>query len=281
MHTPTSGPQGPGAYPCLAGRSVIVTGGAQGIGACMALALAERGANVVINASRDTASLEQTVAATSGLSGEVKGLVADIRDPDDCERAVAFCLEAFGSLHALINNAARGIEYVRSTTGNEPVVFWKTDQTLWAETIATNVTGTFFMSAAAASHMVAEAFGRIVNVSTRDRSMIRPMNTPYGPSKAALEAMTVAWARELQPHGVTANVLLPGGATRTRMATGVTGKPLHPPGIMNAAVLWLCSDRSSDHSGGRYIATEWDSDAEPDIAASGARQPRHDLPVVM
>ena len=281
MYSPIGGPQGPNAYPSLVGRAVIVTGGGQGIGRCMALALAERGANVVVTAARDASSLDETVSLSADLAGRIAPLQADIRLPEDCARTVSHALSEFGDIHALVNNAARGIAYVRESTGGDAVPFWETDQARWAETMTTNVIGTFQMSAAAGRHMVAQGFGRIVNVSTSDRSMIREMNTPYGPSKAALEAMSAAWAREAVEDGVTVNVLLPGGATRTRMVTGVSKRVPLPPDVMNPAILWLCADQSSGHTGGRYVGSYWDVDAAPDAAAAGARQPAHDLPVIM
>lgn len=281
MFTPTDGPQGPDAYPSLAGRSVIVTGGGQGIGRCMALALAERGACVVVTAARDASSLDETCALASDLEGLIAPLQADIRNPEDCDRTVDFAAAEFGAVHALVNNAARGISYVRETTGGNAVPFWETDRARWAETMTANVIGTFQMSAAAGPHMIGQGFGRIVNVSTSDRSMIREMNSPYGPSKAALEAMSAAWAKEAADHGVTVNVLLPGGATETRMVTGVSKRVPLPPDVMNPAILWLCADESSGHTGGRYIGSDWDTEATPDAAAAGARQPAHDLPVIM
>ena len=281
MYSPADGPQGPGAYPSLVGRSVIVTGGGQGIGRCMALALAERGANVVITVARDAASLEETCSLAAGLAGRIAPLQADIRDSGDCARTVAFAQAQFGDIHVLVNNAARGIAYVRETTGGNALPFWEIDRVRWAETMTTNVIGTFQMSAAAAPHMIGRGGGRIVNVSTSDRSMIREMNTPYGPSKAALEAMSAAWAKEAADHGVTVNVLLPGGATDTRMVTGVSERVPLPPDVMNPAILWLCADQSAGHTGGRYIASDWDVDAAPNDAASGARQPGHDLPTIM
>ena len=111
--------------------------------------------------------------------------------------------------------------------------------------------------------------------------MIREHNSPYGPSKAALEAMSVAWSKEAADHGVTVNVLLPGGATQTRMITGVTKREPLPPSVMNPAILWLCADQSNGHTGGRYIASVWDSAADPTAAADGARQPSHEMPVIM
>ncbi len=280
-HSPSEGPQGPDAYPSLAGRSTIVTGGGQGLGRSMALALAERGAAVTVIAARDAGSIEETITAADGMAGTVQAVQADIRSRDDCARVVERALERFGRIEALVNNAARGTRYVSETTGGGTTKFWDADRDRWEEVMVTNVVGTFFMAAAAVPHMTARGFGRIVNVSTSDRSMIRPMNTPYGPSKAALEAMTRAWAGELEGTGVTSNVLLPGGAADTRMATGVTRRPLLPVDVMNAAVLWLCSDRSNGRTGGRYIGQDWDTRAEPDEAASGARQPSRNLPAIM
>ena len=280
-HSPADGPQGPDAYPSLAERVVIVTGGGQGIGRHLALSLAERGAHVVVTAARDAASLDETVSLARDLPGRIAALQADIRNIEDCERTVDFAILEFGGLQALVNNAARGIAYVREITGGGAVPFWETDRERWAETMTTNVVGTFQMSAVAAEHMSANGFGRIVNVSTSDRSMIREMNSPYGPSKAALEAMSVAWSREGAATGVTVNVLLPGGATDTRMVTGVSQRVPLPPDIMNPAILWLCSDASNGFTGGRYKADDWDSGLDPDAAAAAARQPAHDLPVIM
>ncbi|MFT5488059.1 MAG: NAD(P)-dependent dehydrogenase (short-subunit alcohol dehydrogenase family) [Paracoccaceae bacterium] len=281
MHSPKDGPQGPAAYPSLKGRSVIVTGGGQGIGRCMALALAERGACVVATAARGTDSLIETAAMAKDLAGTVVTLQADIRSPEDCARTVDTALSEFGTLHALVNNAARGIAYVRAPADGAALPFWEIDGARWAETMTTNVIGTFQMSAAAGPHMISQGFGRIVNVSTSDRSMIREHNSPYGPSKAALEAMSVAWSKEAADHGVTVNVLLPGGATQTRMITGVTKREPLPPSVMNPAILWLCADQSNGHTGGRYIASVWDSAADPTAAADGARQPSHEMPVIM
>ena len=280
-HSPSNGPQGADAYPSLAGRAVIVTGGGQGIGRHLALALAERGAHVVVTAARDAASLDEAVSMARDLQGRILPLQADIRNIEDCQRTVDFALSELGGLQALVNNAARGIAYVRETTGGGPVPFWETDRVRWAETMTTNVIGTFQMSAVAAAHMAENGFGRIVNVSTSDRSMIREMNSPYGPSKAALEAMSVAWAKEGAAKGVTVNVLLPGGATDTRMVTGVSQRVPLPPDIMNPAILWLCSDASDGFTGGRYKADDWDVALPPAAAAAAARQPAHDLPVIM
>lgn len=286
MYAPSDGPQGPSAYPSLAGRVVIMTGGGQGLGRAMALALAERGASVVVTAAREVGSLEDTEKAADGLPGRVAGLQADVREPADCARTVRFALDTFGGLHTLVNNAARGVDYVRETAGGEVLEFWKADAARWREVIEVNVIGLFEMTRAVTPVLVDQNTGHIVNLSTSDRSLVRPRGTPYGPSKAALEAATVAWAKELEPHGVTANVLLPGGAAATRMAFNsntqrLPGQKLHPPEIMVPPILWLCADQSDGHTGGRYVAAEWDPGLPTDEAAAAARQPAHDLPAIM
>ena len=283
-YTPSQGPQGPEAYPSLVARSIVVTGGGQGIGRCLSLALAERGANVLITAARDLSSLQKTVSMSKNLTGQMIFLQADIREPEECARTVALAISEFGSIDCLINNAARGIVYVREATGGRMVPFWESDHDRWAETMITNVIGTYFMSALAGKEMVENGFGRIINVSTSDRSMIREKNTPYGPSKAALEAMSVALANEAQDKGVTVNVLLPGGATKTRMLSGVTKFSMcdpFEPEVMNTAALWLCSDDSKGYTGGRYIGCEWDPFIEPLAAAVRSRQLPQVLPSIM
>ena len=75
----------------------------------MALALAERGSNVLVTAARDANSLMETAALSAGLDGRLVTMQADICDPEDCARTVERALAEFGELHALVNNAARGI----------------------------------------------------------------------------------------------------------------------------------------------------------------------------
>ena len=178
------------------------------------------------------------------------------------------------------------MDYVREDSGGEVVEFWRADAGRWREVIEVNVLGLFEMTRAAVPTMIERGFGRIINLSTNTRSIVRPRGTPYGPSKAAVEAATVAWAKELEPHGVTANVLLPGGAAATRMAFNsntrrLPGQQLLAPEIVVPPILWLCADDSHGHTGGRYIASDWDPAIAPDQAAAAAREAGHDLPVIM
>ena len=117
--------------------------------------------------------------------------------------------------------------------------------------------------------------------------MVRTGYCPYGPSKAALEAMSVVWAKDLQGTGVTVNVLLPGGASDTRLIpglgagrTGADGQLL-PPALMRNPALWLMTEAGDDVTGERYIARLWRDDLPPAAAAPRARSERHELPAVM
>ena len=119
-----------------------------------------------------------------------------------------------------------------------------------------NVRGVFLMSRAVVPHMLAAGRGSIINVTVNRSTMVRPGFSPYGPSKAALEAMTQVWAAELEGTGVVINLLLPGGATATGMVPeSVPGTVrLLSPEIVVAPALHLAL---ADTSGQRIVAGEW------------------------
>jgi 3-oxoacyl-[acyl-carrier protein] reductase len=277
------------AHASLRDRVVLITGGGRGLGREMALALVQAGSKVAITAAREAAQLDDVVAAAGAApgGGELIAIQADVTSDDDCRRAVAATIEAFGAIHALVNNAGRGLSYLSEDFVNNPVMFWEADSDAWRMIIETNVIGQFQMAKAAAPHMIEQGFGRIVNVSTSDVTMVRRGYSPYGPSKAALEACSVVWSRDLADTGVTVNVLLPGGATDTAFIpgggtgrTGADGKLLRPE-IMGPPMLWLASDLSNGWTCGRYIARLWDGALPPDEAAAAARQPQHEKPAII
>src|SRR5690606_10784991 len=128
----------------------------------------------------------------------------------------------------------------------------------------------------AVPHMVAQGFGKVINISTSDQTMVRKGYSPYGPTKAALEAASRVWAQDLEGTGVEVYVYLPGGAADTDLLPsgpdrkGADGNLL-PPSIMRRAILWLCADDSTGMSGGRYIARMWDEALPAAEAAAAAR----------
>jgi len=255
------------AYPSLTDRVVLITGGSRGLGREMALALNDAGAHVAITGSAPSSALEDTGAQ---LGDSALALVADVTNADACTKAVSETNKTFGRIDVLINNAGLGMRAISETFNTIPTKFWEADASAWTQIVDTNINGPFLMAQAVIPHMLAQGFGKIINVSTSDITMIRNGYSPYGPTKAFLEAATRVWAADLADTGIDVNVLLPGGATDTDLLPPSPNKKgadgnLLPPDVMRAPALWLCSDASNGISGARYIARLWE-EGNPDAA---------------
>ena len=197
-------------------RAAIVTGGGRGIGRSIALGYARAGADVVISAARHRAEADAVVAEGATLPGGIEAIRADVTVQRDVERLVERALSLRGRIDVLVNNAARGMRFVNEQFMTEPRPFWEADPTAWRMVMETNTTGVFLMSRAALPSMLAAGGGNIINVTVNQATMVRRGFSPYGPSKAALEAMTEVWAQELEGTGVVINLLAPGRCHRHR-----------------------------------------------------------------
>ena len=207
------------------------------------------------------------------------GLPCDITSRTDCERVVAETLEKFGALHVLVNNAAMGQVHLERSPQTKSLKFWESDPDIWQRVIVTNVNGTFLMARTAVPHMLKASFGRIVNITTSLPTMQRRNNSPYGVTKAAIEAETLIWAQELAGTGVTVNSLIPGGAADTsfvhassRKELAAMGRTLLPPSVMVPPILWLASRLSDGITGARFVGKQWDDALPPNDAARTARE---------
>jgi NAD(P)-dependent dehydrogenase (short-subunit alcohol dehydrogenase family) len=240
----------------LRGRVALVTGGGRGIGRAIALGYAGAGADVVISVARNLAEAEEVAAAGAVLPGSIRAVQADVAVPSDVDYVVERALAIDGRIDVLVNNAARGMRFVNQRFMTEPLPFWEADSEAWRLVMETNTIGVFLMSRAVVPHMLAAGRGSIINVTINHETMVRRGFSPYGPSKAALEAMTQIWSQELEGSGVHINLLAPGGATATGMVP--EGAPpelkLLSPEIVVAPALHLALARSS---GQRILATEW------------------------
>jgi NAD(P)-dependent dehydrogenase (short-subunit alcohol dehydrogenase family) len=124
--------------------------------------------------------------------------------------------------------------------------------------------------------MMTARWGRIVNVTTSLGTMIRNGSPTYGPSKAALEAMSAIMAKDLDGSGVTVNVLVPGGVTDTPMVpqeAGFDRREMIQPEVMAPPLLWLLSDAAAGVTGRRFLAVHWDPKLPPAQAAEKAGAP--------
>lgn len=244
----------------LDGKVAIVTGAGRGIGRAIAEAYLEEGAEVTITAAHGQTELDEL--AKQDWSERVLALLADVTNQEVCEQVVDQTIQRFGHLDILVNNAGRGMKYVSSSFLTEPTHFWEVAPSTWRMIIDTNVNGPFYMTRATVQRMLAQGSGgSIIGIGVSYETMKRRGFSPYGPSKAALEAASAIWAQELIEARIRVNILLPGGATNTGMVPAGTPVDVQArllqPEIMKAPAVFLASDASQEITGRRLIATEW------------------------
>ncbi|MEA5010138.1 MAG: SDR family oxidoreductase [Angelakisella sp.] len=231
---------------------VIITGASVGIGRAAAIAFGGQGAKVVVNYVSSEESAKETARAVIEAGGEAALCQADVSNPKDARRLVEFCVETFGRLDVLVNNA--GITAF--------IPFGDLDSVtpeVWEKLYRTNVEGTFFCSREAARVMKPQGKGSIINLSSR--AGMRPVGSsiPYGVSKAAILHLTECLAVTLAPQ-IRVNCVSPGTIGNTRWNQGRPNfdeetyrknaenyTPMrrlgHPDDIV-PAILYLASDAS-------------------------------------
>jgi L-fucose dehydrogenase len=177
----------------IAGRSVLVTGGAKGIGAAIVRALAAEGARVVI--------VDRDSDAARALAGEIAGVatvVADLRTADACRDAVADAVRQTGRLDALVNNA--GV--------NDGVGLERGNPERYRESLTTNLYHYYDVAHFALRHLIATR-GAIVNIASKVAVTGQGNTSGYASAKGAILALTREWAAELLPHGIRVNAVVP------------------------------------------------------------------------
>ena len=191
--------------PELKGRAALVTGGSRGMGAEIAVRLAEQGADVAVTYVRSPEKAEAVVARIAAISRRGLAIAADNTDAASVETAVRQTVEAFGRLDILVNNAG-----IFNAAPIDVLSLADFD-----ETMAINLRAAFVASKAAAPHM--GEGGRIISIGSNLAERVPHEGlTIYSASKAALIGLTKGLARDLGPRGITANVVHP-GSTDTDM----------------------------------------------------------------
>ena len=229
----------------LKGKTALVTGSTSGIGRATAIALAARGAHVLI-VGRNEQRAKDVVAEIQDGGGTATFRLTTLDDLDSVQDLSEWAIqEGDGHVDILVNNA--GVALLGPSESATEAEF--------DETFSLNVKVPFFLVATLAPAMAERGWGAIVNVSTMVASFGQPSMAMYGASRAALELLTKAWAAEYGPGGVRVNAVAP-GPTRTPMnerfgdmadqiaALAPAGRQGEPEEIA-AAIVFLASDGAS------------------------------------
>lgn len=182
-------------------KIAVVTGASRGIGRQVAIQLAEAGAKVFVIGIA-ASDFEDLVSEADKKGLEIYPLVCDVSDEDQVNRTAETILEKFGRVDILVNNAGLW------RTGNGP--FAQSDSANWRRKMEVNVFGTMYFTRALIGNMIQNRYGRVVNVSSVAGVYgIRNM-VDYSTTKGAINAFTLALAKEVTEFDVTVNAVSPG-----------------------------------------------------------------------
>ena len=231
----------------LQGKTVIVTGGAQGLGRLYCESLAQEGVNVLVADIRDATEVAEGIRQQGGAAIALK---TDITNEHDVAEMAKTAVDRFGRIDALVNNAA--IYY-----GLSPKHFAEIDPAEWDKVMQVNVKGAWLCVRAVLPQMKKQQSGKIINVSSATVLLGTPGLLHYVASKAAVIGMTRTMAREVGDYNICVNTVAP-GLTWTEASQGLFSeerakqsaqkkclKRLEQPDDLVGVVKFLISDASN------------------------------------
>jgi NAD(P)-dependent dehydrogenase (short-subunit alcohol dehydrogenase family) len=246
----------------LDGRVAIVTGGAKGIGRHYSKRLAAEGARLMIADIADGTEVAAEISGTHGANS-VASTVTDVSDEGAVKTLVAKTIERFGKIDILVNNAA-----LFAAIHEQKVT--EIEVATWDHVMAVNIRGVFLMTKHVAPHMMAQKYGKIINISSGTVARGIPLLSHYVSSKGAVTAFTRAVSRELGEHNICVNNLAPGftmsdtvvqdnpGHVAQSQASSIVRRALkrdeYPEDLLGALVFLSSAD--SDFITGQTIAVD-------------------------
>lgn len=199
----------------LAGKKVLVTGSSQGIGAAVALRMAEEGADLVVHYRSHPEGAAQVVEQIHRLGRRGVAVQADLSRVEEARRMIGEGIHLLGPLDVLVNNAGMEIN----------ADFWKVTESDYDRVMAVNLKGPFFAAQAFTQHLMStKRPGKVINMSSVHEELPFPHFASYCMSKGGLKMMTRNLAIELAPFGITVNSIAPGA-----IETPINKKLLNDP----------------------------------------------------
>lgn len=184
----------------LSGRIAVVTGGSRGIGKAIALELAENGANVVINYSKDSKGAQEVAENIRNKGIDCLTIKANVSFASEVENMVETIIEKYGRIDILVNNA--GI--------TRDSLLARMKEKDWDDVIDINLKGVYNCTKSVVKIMMKQRWGRVVNISSVVGITGNPGQTNYSAAKAGIIGFTKSCARELASRGITVNAVAPG-----------------------------------------------------------------------
>jgi len=200
----------------LEGINAVVTGGGRGVGRAISLAFAQEGANVIVNYAGNEKAANEVVGMIQAMGRKAVAVKGDVGQEEDAKKIVDACVENFGSIHILVNNA--GI--------SKPAMLHKLSVDVWDEVVNVQMRGPWLMIKAASKYFMEQKYGRIVNVTSVAGVVGTIGQINYAAAKGGVVTLTKSAARELARFNVTANVISLGIVTTEMTMTLQTDEKL-------------------------------------------------------
>lgn len=200
----------------LEGKSALVTGGGRGVGRAICIEYAKEGANVIVNYASNDKAAKEVVSIIEGMGRKAVAVQGDVAKKEDAQKLVEACVQNFGAIHIVVNNA--GI--------SKPAMLHKMSVEVWDEVVNIQMRGPWLTIQAASKYFMEQNYGRIINVTSVAGVVGTIGQINYAAAKGGVISLTKSAARELAKFNVTCNVISLGIVTTEMTHTISTDEKL-------------------------------------------------------